>query len=388
MIIKNAYGYNFKTAENVADTFTMVPHFFNEFNDRTDIVYILMADALHAEPTRIADVINSYPQNYTIIFDYLYEGFTETAYDKIYKVAKLVPNLEERCYYINGSTNNQTMHLQYCRKIGITKPIKTLSCSTWESYAQHQAITNTVTTDLPKEYRPGRREKLFLNMNRVLRVHRLVLVSLLAEANLLERGYVSFFPDGSHNGVSGFKFIYRGLPNFLGNTEGIRIQQIYDRHQDKFPLKLTIESEENAIYIKPEDIALFEDSYLSLVTETFFYDFKKWPNLTEENAVFFSEKTFKPIQMFHPFILVSRPNSLSWLKRLGYQTFHPLIDETYDTIEDNNERMRAIIGELERLSTYTDDQFFEWQKNIKPIVEHNYKILTEKKMSDYAIRTN
>jgi hypothetical protein len=73
---------------------------------------------------------------------------------------------------------------------------------------------------------------------------------------------------------------------------------------------------------------------------------------------------------------------------MGYQTFHPYINETYDTIIDDEERLEAIYKETERLCTFTDEQWLQWQLNIKPIVEHNYTVLVNKSPKDFAITKN
>ena len=47
--------------------------------------------------------------------------------------------------------------------------------------------------------------------------------------------------------------------------------------------------------------------------------------------------------------------SLATLHKLGYKTFHPLIDESYDEIEDTKLRCLAVLRELDRLRQMTDD---------------------------------
>jgi hypothetical protein len=89
----------------------------------------------------------------------------------------------------------------------------------------------------------------------------------------------------------------------------------------------------------------------------------------------FSEKLFRPVKFKHPFILAARPYSLKVLREYGYKTFHPYINENYDLIENDEERLLAIVEEVKRLCTFNDDQWLTWQKNIKDIVEHNFQVL-------------
>ena len=68
---------------------------------------------------------------------------------------------------------------------------------------------------------------------------------------------------------------------------------------------------------------------------------------------------------------MGRPHFLETLRGHGYKTFHPFIDETYDSVEDDDERLRLILNEIKRLVEFTDEQYKEWMRQIKPIVEHN-----------------
>jgi hypothetical protein len=63
------------------------------------------------------------------------------------------------------------------------------------------------------------------------------------------------------------------------------------------------------------------------------------------------------------------------LNERGYKTFHPFIDESYDSEPDFEKRFKMCVEEIKRLEKFTTEEWLEWQKNIKPIVEHNYKYL-------------
>ena len=63
------------------------------------------------------------------------------------------------------------------------------------------------------------------------------------------------------------------------------------------------------------------------------------------------------------------------LRDFGYKTFHPYIDETYDTLVDDEQRITAIVNEIERLCKLSDSAWIEWQHNVESIVLHNYNTL-------------
>lgn len=83
----------------------------------------------------------------------------------------------------------------------------------------------------------------------------------------------------------------------------------------------------------------YSDTYFSLVTETVFdypYSFR-------------TEKMWKPIAMGHPFLVVGSQGYYQDLHRLGFKTFGNLIDESFDSISNNQERLERIAQTVEWL---------------------------------------
>ena len=108
-----------------------------------------------------------------------------------------------------------------------------------------------------------------------------------------------------------------------------------------------------------------KDSLLYIVTESEF-GFK-----TELRDV--SEKTWRPISIQMPFIIIAQRHALSRLRDIGYKTFHTIWDESYDMIEDPKERMTAIIDLVLELNSRKD--FREMIDSCRDIVDHNYKMM-------------
>jgi hypothetical protein len=110
----------------------------------------------------------------------------------------------------------------------------------------------------------------------------------------------------------------------------------------------------------------YVETGLEIVLETIVDD-QRW-HLTE--------KTLRPIACGHPFMILGTPGILKYLRRYGFKTFSPLIDESYDDIQDPVERMQAIIGvmkhiinmstadklllyqQMQAISKYNKDRFF------------------------------
>jgi hypothetical protein len=110
---------------------------------------------------------------------------------------------------------------------------------------------------------------------------------------------------------------------------------------------------------------LFYQSLISVVTETNFVYMD----------VFFTEKTWKPIANYHPFILIGPYKSLEYLKSLGYKTFSDFFDESYDDEPEHGLRLLKIgklCKEIDEWSTQKKKDFFY---GVKDITTHNFNLL-------------
>ena len=117
-----------------------------------------------------------------------------------------------------------------------------------------------------------------------------------------------------------------------------------------------------------------KESLLYIVTETAF---------TNEPIRDVSEKTWRPIALQMPFILIHQPFALRRLRDLGYKTFP--WDESYDEIIDPKERMSAIVDLVISLNNRTD--FRDMIDSCREIVEHNFNLLKMRRPEMGMIRT-
>ena len=79
--------------------------------------------------------------------------------------------------------------------------------------------------------------------------------------------------------------------------------------------------------------------------------------LVDEGTLFISEKIWKPIGHCQPFILAGPAGTLKYIReRYNFKTFHPFIDETYDSVEDDLQRINLICDEIEKFSKKTKEE--------------------------------
>ena len=92
-----------------------------------------------------------------------------------------------------------------------------------------------------------------------------------------------------------------------------------------------------------------------------------------------TEKTNKPIACGKPFIAFSTAHFLEDFRSLGFKTFSPYINESYDLEEDNHKRLIMIVAEIKRISELPKDQYDELVFNCRLIAAKNREILLSKK---------
>ena len=125
-----------------------------------------------------------------------------------------------------------------------------------------------------------------------------------------------------------------------------------------------------------EDKNIYLDSYISIVTESVFFQSKGSNDIFVKFPTgYLSEKIFKPLGHCQPFILAGPAKSLEYLKnRFGFKTFHPFIDESYDMECDDFSRLRLIKDEITKFSNKTKEEKDEFLINVKEICIYNQEL--------------
>jgi len=87
-----------------------------------------------------------------------------------------------------------------------------------------------------------------------------------------------------------------------------------------------------------------------------------------------------------PFFIFSSVGALHELRKYGYQTYSPYIDESYDTEVNLEKRAFMIVTEMEKLykMRITDpDKFYNIYHKMKIVAKHNKELFLETK-ADYS----
>ena len=111
-------------------------------------------------------------------------------------------------------------------------------------------------------------------------------------------------------------------------------------------------------------LSLFDqsaESLLYLVTET----------VATGRRHHLTEKSFKPIALGMPFVIVGTKGSLEYLRSYGFRTFEGIWDESYDQADDSVriERIASLLRSLDELPQSAKQDLFE---QCREVIEHNW----------------
>lgn len=332
-------------------------------------------------PREIIDLVNASPRG-RLLLDLAFEMMPSRD-----DVVLLMHEAIERCglsadrvVILNGNLRSTPFYEDAVARLGITEPVHVVGDDTifWycagdvyyglskaPEYADWQDTTHR------EAFLEGRkRAKRFLALNRHPRMHRLLLMALLGLRGLMDKGIVSFVsrPEQVQPPAAQLaRDVVRMFPSVSPDDAGSVVNAFYDA----LPMVIDLPpggKDVNREFDKMADKEFYRETYFSVVTETLFFD---------KDTMFITEKVLKPMFFLHPFLYVGSPGTLVELRRLGFKTFSPWLDESYDEISDGPSRMAAIVEELDRLCAMTDDEIHALYLEIWPVLVHNRKVLCE-----------
>jgi hypothetical protein len=220
-------------------------------------------------------------------------------------------------------------------------------------------------TYIPKNINDIKSNKKFSALSRNFKPWRLRLYLSLLENDLLEDFTYSFSN----------LYIHR---NTLVDIESVVHEgkiQISERGKEwlsKIPYTLANERDgvyKYNIWINPSFDAILSSDF-NLVVET------HYERKIIDSSV--TEKTYKAFACNKPFLMFGVVGFLADLKKMGFKTFSPYIDETYDTIADNEQRLSALVHEINRIQKLNNSDYKKLLDNCNVIADENFKIFQEK----------
>lgn len=196
------------------------------------------------------------------------------------------------------------------------------------------------------------KNKDFLCLNGRNRSSRFALVSELFRNDLIKNSIFSYIGKGRH-----LKYERAHIKRYLIDEEKITYAHNLMENFTTYTLdQKTLDND------RASDQRWYDSTYFSLVTET----------LCDDNVLFFTEKTWKPIAYGHPFILWHSRGSLRNLRRRGYETFPELFDENYDDLAEKD-RLDCIVNTVRNFCNLDVKTKNQKIKDVAEKIAHNQK---------------
>lgn len=214
------------------------------------------------------------------------------------------------------------------------------------------------------------KEHRFLNLNRRIRNHRLLLNVYLEFKNLNHCGYITWAGDHDKNYYDTF---YNPDYYFAEIKHNMRLETFMIANKQ---LKgIYVDSYEN------DSDGQMSCQYIDSLKFYNFADFEIISETHQDNigsSVFLTEKTFRSLFAGIPFMLFGNVGSLKLLQQLGYKTYPMLFDESYNNQQTLLSMISLIVSEV---SKFCGDNIHTNPFNtseVANIIAHNQSVFWQK----------
>ena len=109
---------------------------------------------------------------------------------------------------------------------------------------------------------------------------------------------------------------------------------------------------------------LYNKGYCEFVYETEFEP--------QERGILLTEKINRPLKHLNPFVIAGTSGSLDVLKKYGFKTFDKWRDESYDTVNNPEEKTEKLNSLFLELSNWSHDKWCSTLKEMSSILTQNY----------------
>ena len=218
----------------------------------------------------------------------------------------------------------------------------------------------TVDRNSGARYHLNPRSRAYTGLCRIDKLWRKVFMSDLWSHNLHQLGYFSYT-----------QHLLGGEDNYydcaLRNSYLAQCQPRVDQFIAAGPFRVDeLDTQAHNTY-NQNMTDLYTDSYFNIVLETMI-------DIDDSGGQFVTEKTFKPIFNNQFFVVVGSSDHLRHLRELGYETFGRCIDESYDSVTNNQDRFEAVLNLTKSLIESGQDSLHQLYQDLAPDIQHNAQV--------------
>ena len=218
------------------------------------------------------------------------------------------------------------------------------------------------------------KNKFYSSLSRLNRYHRSVGTFLLCQTPVKEFGLIS------HD------YLNFSNTNFSEVTQNTKYTDKHVKRWTKtLPLVVDYQDFETNWAIDRQYDHIHHQTIFQIVNETLVDN-------VDGTSLFYSEKTFRPISCFQPFIIYGQTGCNHYLENLGYKLYSDWFDLSFDFEEDYIKRYQKLLSVVEdtckQLTNMDKKQQIAWKYKNQEVLIHNINTMnshayTTKKLLDF-----
>ena len=290
-------------------------------------------------------------------------NFTSNTFDgfeHLHNTVRLLGLPKYSVIIVSGNLNASQQYTEWCKKHAKEEYIEFQEGIEWDGKTSHPPSATVKIKDHCLS---------FNSLNRAHRNHRSEHLYFLAENKLT--GLVS----------GGAWFATHDIDTPIYQT--VEYNHYKTVLTANYPKTADVEDLVNQVPNLINNLEIYERSQLTVVTESHF---------DQTGGLFITEKTFRPLLVGHPFMILGQQGTLKKLRSWGFRTDFDGIDQSYDLIEDDRERFVQFHKSLTNWYhiPLEEKRFLleKWESTIQHNFNHYNIINFKKSMFDCAIESS
>lgn len=312
-----------------------------------------------------------------LVFDATAEGFSpidQNWFDILYANCEKYEIDPHQIIFTSSNLKDEETLVTHCKEHN-KKPLNLISYPIFEDHVILSQNGVQELSNVKKLTNKLYKEKYFSSLSRVKRQHRIISQFLLCHSNAQDRALMSQNTLTEHE-VHLIGPLIERCPKYT-------LEAVIEWNNRCLPLVID-QTDFNYNWAKLRDFSsVHNQTIFQLVNETHVDDF-------QNTSMFYSEKTFRPISCFQPFIIFGQQGCNHYLKELGYKLYDDWFDLSFDWEEDYIERFFKILKVIEdtckKLDSMTKAEQIAWKFKNEEVLLHNYETLKERKYTDIKFK--
>ena len=313
------------------------------------------------------------------LFDASTEGFStiynEPYFDVLYYNCEKYQVDTDSIIFVSANLKDEKNIEDYAKNKN-KKPINVFCFPSFEYVVgNYQSKTSKELLEEERKYSTELYDfKYFSSLSRVNRPYRTLATFMLCQDPIAHHALISHDKFDIIRNIENWKFL-----NHLNEYSNEDIKKWIDR------LPLTVDRKDFtvnwAIDTPFEDI--HRKTIFQIVNETLVED-------QHSTSLFYSEKTFRPILHFQPFVIWGQKEANHSLKDLGYKLYNEWFDLSFDLISDHIERCKAMFKSIKQscktFENLSREEQINWKFKNQDILIHNYETMSRRNHSKSKLK--